>query len=133
MKFFNGRSLPFNMSRRNLSMSIARFQLPLTCGLLNLIYPFLSVTAHYINSPAGKPQKWELKTKQLAFTIINSNHSGSNIGRILIETINNYDIHTKVRWFTADNATNNNMAIQTVVLAIDPSGKKWIAGEHHVR
>jgi hypothetical protein len=94
--------------------------------------PFLSVTAHYIDSPAGEPQTWELKTEQLAFTIINDNHSRSNIGRILIKSINNYGICTKVRWFTADNATNNDMAIQTVALAIDPSGKKWIAGEHRV-
>jgi hypothetical protein len=76
--------------------------------------PFLSITVHYIDSPAGKPQEWELKTKQLAFTIINSNHSGSNIGSILIETINSYDIHTKVGWFTANNTTNNDTAIQTV-------------------
>ncbi|KAG2341707.1 hypothetical protein BDR05DRAFT_834915, partial [Suillus weaverae] len=79
------------------------------------------------------PQEWELKSEQLAFTIINGNHSGSNIGRILIETINNYDFHTKVGWFTADNATNNDMAIQTVALSIDPSGKEWVAGEHRVR
>lgn len=95
--------------------------------------PFLSITAHYIDSPAGKPQEWELKTDQLSFTIINGNHSGNNIGRILIETIDNYDIRTKVGWFTADNATNNDTAIQTVAHAIDPSGTKWIAGKHRVR
>ena len=94
--------------------------------------PFLSVTAHYIDSPDGKPQEWELKSEQLAFTIINGNHSSSNVGRILIETIDNYDFCTKVGWFTADNATNNNTAIQAVALAIDPSGKDWIAGEHCV-
>ncbi|KIK40253.1 hypothetical protein CY34DRAFT_13821 [Suillus luteus UH-Slu-Lm8-n1] len=77
--------------------------------------PFLSVTAHYIDSLDGKPQEWELKSEQLAFTIINSNHSGSNIGQILIETINNYNFHTKAVAFT-----------------IDPSGKDWIAGKHHV-
>jgi hypothetical protein len=69
--------------------------------------PFLSVTTHYIDSQDSKPQEWELKSEQLTFTIINGNHSGSNIGRILIETINNYDFRTKVGWFTADNATNN--------------------------
>jgi hypothetical protein len=86
--------------------------------------PFLSVTMHYIDSLVRKPHEWELKTEQLAFTIINSNHSGSNIRRILIENINNYGIHTKVGWFMADNATNNDTAIQTAALAIDPSGKK---------
>jgi hypothetical protein len=95
--------------------------------------PFLSVTAHYIDSPDGKPQEWELKSEQLAFTIINGNHSGSNVGRILIETIDNYNFRTKVGWFTADNATNNDTAIQAVTFAIDPSGKDWIAGKHRVR
>jgi hypothetical protein len=95
--------------------------------------PFLSITAHYIDSPVGKPQEWELKSEQLAFTTINGNHSGSNIGRILIKAIDDYGIRNKVGWFTADNATNNNTAIQTVANAIDPSGTKWIAGEHCVR
>jgi hypothetical protein len=58
--------------------------------------PFLSVTAHYIDSPADKPQEWELKTEQLAFRLIKGNHSGANIGGILIEVIDKYDIRKKV-------------------------------------
>jgi len=58
--------------------------------------PFLSVTAHYIDAPADKPQEWALKTEQLAFTPIEGNHSGANIGKILIETIDNYGIRDKV-------------------------------------
>ncbi|KAG1790259.1 uncharacterized protein HD556DRAFT_1191152, partial [Suillus plorans] len=56
---------------------------------------FLSVTVHYIDSPVGKPHEWKLKVEQLAFTTINGNHSGSNIGRILIQTIDDYGIHNK--------------------------------------
>jgi hypothetical protein len=55
--------------------------------------------------------------------IINGNHSSSNIGWILIETINNYNFRTKVGWFMANNATNNDTTIQAVTFAIDPSGK----------
>lgn len=95
--------------------------------------PFLSITAHYIDSPTDTPQEWELKTEQLAFTPINGNHSGANIGRILIETIDKYGIRTKVGWFTADNATNNDTAIATVAADIDPTGKQWNAVEHRVR
>jgi hypothetical protein len=58
--------------------------------------PFLSVTAHYINSPTDKPQEWELKMEQLAFRLIKGNHSGTNIGGILIKVIDKYDIHKKV-------------------------------------
>jgi hypothetical protein len=58
--------------------------------------PFLSVTTHYIDSPADKPQEWELKMEQLAFRLIKGNYSGANIGSILIEVIDKYDIHKKV-------------------------------------
>ncbi|KAG2758102.1 hypothetical protein P692DRAFT_20694331, partial [Suillus brevipes Sb2] len=75
----------------------------------------------------------ELRTEQLAFTLIHGNHSGTNIRRILIETIDKYGIHTKVGWFTADNATNNDTAIATVAADIDPTGEKWSAVEHRVR
>jgi hypothetical protein len=58
--------------------------------------PFLSVTAHYIDSPVNKPQEWELKMEQLAFRYIEGNHSGANIGRILVEVIDDYGIRKKV-------------------------------------
>ena len=95
--------------------------------------PFLSITAHYIDSPADKPHEWQLRTEQLAFTFIDGHHSGSNIGRILIDTIDNYGIRDKVGWFTADNATNNDTAIQTVAATIDPTAKEWDPVERRVR
>jgi len=58
--------------------------------------PFLSVTAHYIDTPVDKPQQWVLKSDQLAFTPIIGNHSGANIGKIFMEAIDEYDIHNKV-------------------------------------
>jgi hypothetical protein len=97
------------------------------------VVPFFLITAHYIDSLVGKPQEWELNSEQLTFTTINGNHSSSNIGRILIKAIDNYGIRNKVGWFMADNATNNDTAIQTVTNAIDTSSSKWIAGKHHVR
>ena len=58
--------------------------------------PFLSITAHYIDTPVNKPQQWILKLDQLAFTPIVGNHSGTNIGKILMEVIDEYDIRKKV-------------------------------------
>jgi hypothetical protein len=85
---------------------------------------FLSITAHYIDSPTETPQEWELRMEQLAFTPIHGNHSSANIRRILIETIDKYGICTKVGWFMADNTTNNDTAIATVAVDIDPTGEK---------
>jgi hypothetical protein len=42
------------------------------------------------------PQQWELKYEQLAFAPIHGNHSGSNIAKVLIKTIDKYGIHKKV-------------------------------------
>ena len=58
--------------------------------------PFLSVTAHYVFACADNPQQWELQSDQLAFTPIVGNHSGENIAKILIETIDRYGIRDKV-------------------------------------
>jgi hypothetical protein len=58
--------------------------------------PFLSVTAHYIDATNDNPQKWELKTEQLAFTPIHGDHSGANIASILIDTIDQFGIRAKV-------------------------------------
>lgn len=46
--------------------------------------PFLSVTAHYISAPTEGPQEWELHSKQLAFTLIDGNHSGANLASMYI-------------------------------------------------
>ena len=60
--------------------------------------PFIGVTAHYISAPNDNPQKWELKSEQLAFTPLVGDHSGANIGSILIETLDTYGIHEKVTY-----------------------------------
>jgi len=61
--------------------------------------PFLSVMGHYINAPADKPQDWELKCEQLAFTLIEGNHSGANMANILVCTVDCYRIRNKVSVF----------------------------------
>lgn len=58
--------------------------------------PFLSVTAHYIDSLVDKPQQWVLKSDQLAFTPVIGNYSGANIGKILMEAIGEYNLRDKV-------------------------------------
>lgn len=42
--------------------------------------------------------KEKLKTEQLAFSPIEGNHSGQNIGRILIKAIEKYDLTDKVNF-----------------------------------
>jgi hypothetical protein len=57
----------------------------------------LGITAHYVTGSPKNPQQWELKTEQLAFTPIVGNHSGENIAKILLETIDTFGLRSKVR------------------------------------
>jgi hypothetical protein len=58
--------------------------------------PYLSVTGHYISAPANALHEWELQSEQLAFTAIEGNHSGRNIGNILTQVVDRYDLRNKV-------------------------------------
>lgn len=49
--------------------------------------PYLSITAHYIDTPPECPMDWELRTDQLAFKSIEGRHTGQNMANILINTI----------------------------------------------
>jgi hypothetical protein len=58
---------------------------------------FFSVTSYYIWNPDDKPQQWELRREQLSFEYIVGNHSGQNIARMLINSIDTYVLQEKVR------------------------------------
>jgi hypothetical protein len=59
--------------------------------------PYLSITGHYIIAPEDRPQEWELKSEQLAFTHFEGNHSGANMATVLFRTVDNYALRDKVR------------------------------------
>jgi hypothetical protein len=59
------------------------------------------VTGHYIDAPPEKPQHWELKSDQLAFTPFEGRHTGNNMGDILVRTVDRYGIRKKVSGNTA--------------------------------
>ncbi|KAF7372005.1 Zinc finger BED domain-containing protein RICESLEEPER 2 [Mycena venus] len=83
--------------------------------------PYLSVTGHYIDSPADKPSEWSLKCDQLSFTPIEGNHSGQNLFKILVRIVDWYDLREKIGWCTADNATNNDSALKAFGTRLVPS------------
>jgi hypothetical protein len=57
---------------------------------------FLSVTAHYIDSPMDRPDQWMLREAQLAFTLLEGHHTGVNIASVLETVIERYGIRDKV-------------------------------------
>jgi hypothetical protein len=58
--------------------------------------PYLLLTAHHIDTPADRPNAWELKCDQLIFQEIDGRHTGKNMGEILGCVLSRYDLHGKV-------------------------------------
>ena len=63
---------------------------------------------HYISSPDDQPQDWELKSKQLAFTPFEGNHSGANMANILVQTVDHYGIREKM-WLQLNNMCKSSL------------------------
>ncbi|KAF5378616.1 hypothetical protein D9615_007187 [Tricholomella constricta] len=98
--------------------------------------PYLSVTGHYIWASEDQPMDWSLKTDQLAFTHLEGNHSGSNIGNILVRTFDHYNLQSKLGWATADNAPNNFRGIRAAATIINTSPgllQKWDPAQRYIR
>ena len=106
------------------------------------------MTGHYITGTKESPQDWKLKSEQLGFTHIEGNHSGANLGGILMWTIDRYGIRQKVRiltlffghlllpsntkvgWFTA---SNNFSAIREVPRQLKDDLIDWDPKQHYIR
>jgi hypothetical protein len=69
--------------------------------------PYLSVTGHYIAVPEEKPLEWQLQSEQLAFTPFEGHHSGANMAKILVRTVDRYGIRSKVQLFLSPLLTGN--------------------------
>lgn len=70
-------------------------QWPLTHGPLSQWWPILLVTGPYINLSLENPHVWKLKMEQLSFSQIDGNHSGQNIGWVLLKAIKAYGLEEK--------------------------------------
>jgi hypothetical protein len=57
----------------------------------------LSITGHYIDAHADRPNDWVLRTEQFAFVVIEGRHTGRNIASILTQTVRRYGLDGKVR------------------------------------
>ncbi|KAF5380029.1 hypothetical protein D9615_006171 [Tricholomella constricta] len=98
--------------------------------------PYLSVTGHYIWASEDQPMDWSLKTDQLAFTHLEGNHSGSNIGNILVRTFDRYNLRSKLGWATADNAPNNFTGIRAAATIVNTTPgllQKWDPAQRYIR
>ena len=76
---------------------------------------YLAVTAHWFN-----PESWLLMKRTIAFKLFGYPHTGSNLRKILQDTLIEYNLDDKVFSITLDNASNNNRAMDLLKLRIKP-------------
>jgi len=72
----------------------------------NEVLDLLGIMAHYID------KEYEVKTITLALRDTFGSHSGVNIKDQLLDVLREYQISNKVAFFAANNATNNDKALQ---------------------
>ena len=89
----NNQSIAYAIEKQNISGQVS---FTFDMQTLKPGDPFLSVTGHYIASPADWPHEWELRNQQLAFSPFEGHHSGANMANILIHMADHYEIHNKV-------------------------------------
>lgn len=77
-------------------------------------YSIISVNAHFIDK-GGKR-----RTERLAFRRMLGEHTGNNIAAALLAVITEWSIRGRVGYFMADNAANNDVAIDAVLRAVYP-------------
>ena len=58
--------------------------------------PYLSLTCHFIDAPADRPNAWVLNTDQLIFEEIQGWHTGKNMADILSHALDRYNLRGKV-------------------------------------
>jgi hypothetical protein len=93
--------------------------------------PYLSLTAHYIDTPVDHPSDWQLKSEQLIFQQIEGRHTRKNMADILGHALDRYCLHGKVGWFTSDGASMNRATLRALQDSVSVE-TGWTAKEHNM-
>lgn len=78
-------------------------------------YSIISVNAHFIDKQGKR------RTERLAFRRILGEHTGDNIAAALLAVIREWSLEGRVGCFIADNASNNDPAIDMVLKTLYPN------------
>lgn len=58
--------------------------------------PYLTITAHYIDAPAGSPSSWRLASDVLAFEHVPGAHTGDNLASVITDVVDRFGFRSKV-------------------------------------
>src|SRR5690606_19819694 len=87
---------------------------------------FLGICAHWI-------ENYELNHVLIEIKEVTKEHSGQNLAEIIFDTLQFYEITSKIKWATTDNASNNITAINHLSALMNSVGHSFHPQESHVR
>jgi hypothetical protein len=75
----------------------------------------MGVIAHYTDNT------FKNRTIMIALKRLHETHSGENMGSLLIEIINNFDLKKRLKYFITDNAGSNNTCVDHILTTLFPN------------
>lgn len=87
----------------------------------------IGIVSHFVDEDGV------LRNLTIALREIEGAHSGENMANILWEVFADYQILTKLGYFTIDNASNNDTMLVALERQLQKEGIEWDAGSHRLR
>jgi hypothetical protein len=91
--------------------SYAKLSISLDCWTSPFQQAFMAITGYFLD------QNWDYREVLLGFSPLEGTHTGLNLGSVLTDTLQKYQILDRIMAITTDNASNN----QTMITSIQAS------------
>lgn len=95
--------------------SNAKISIALDCWTSPFQQAFMAITGYFIDD------SWSFREVLLAFEPLHGSHTGANLGRILLQVLEKYNLTQRVLAITTDNASNNATLVQFINRMLDVS------------
>lgn len=86
----------------------AKLSISLDCWTSPFCQAFMAVTGYFIDS------NWEYREVLLGFEPLSGQHTGLNLGGVLWDILQKYDIEDRILAITTDNASNNSTLVESL-------------------
>jgi hypothetical protein len=78
----------------------------------------MGVVAYYVNNT------FKNRTVMIALKRLYEAHSGENMGSLLIEIINDFDLKDRLGYFITDNVSSNDTCVHYILISLFPDLSK---------
>jgi hypothetical protein len=97
-----------------LSNSVSKIHISFDLWTSRNCIPLMGVVAHYADNT------FKNRTVMIALKRLHETHSGENMGSLLIEIINDFDLKERLGYFITDNASSNDTCVHHILTSLLP-------------